>query len=313
MSVIKSKSWVDIYRPPTREGYIFQNDSHKSAFTKFIENKDIPHLMLAGGPGSGKTTMSNIIINELDIHEFDILRINASSENGADTIRNKITDFASTMPYGDRFKIIQLEEFDRLTVAAQEILRVVMDDTTDTCRFIATCNNAHKIIAPMKSRFQEFYFKAPDKEDVLIKICEIMLEENVDFDMDIAQHYVDVSYPDIRKIIQNCQLNSATGTLKSAQVEDNGSDDYLHSILTAMTSGSFNDIRQIIINKVQPDHYDEIYRFVYQNLDKLPNIGKDFDKQTSALLALNDAQYKHRIVAIPELNMEVCLSIIKGL
>lgn len=172
--------WMNSYRPTSIDQYVFQNDNHKTILNRFIKDKEIPNLFLTGTQGSGKTTIAEILINELDVDEFDVLRVNASDKTGIDYIREQIISFAEGASMG-RMKIIKLEEIDFLSPNAQGMLRQVMENNTDTCRFICLCNYENKVMPALKSRMQHLRFKAPPKDDVLIRMGEILIAEEIEF------------------------------------------------------------------------------------------------------------------------------------
>src|ERR1017187_8047186 len=147
------KIWFEAYRPKTLDGYVFQNEQQQAQILKIITSGEIPHLLLTGTQGSGKTTLAEILINELNVDEADVLRINASDKTGIDYIRDTILSFAGTYPIG-KFKVVKLEEGDYMSQAAQGMLRAVLEENMDTCRFVCTCNYENKIIPALKSRFQ---------------------------------------------------------------------------------------------------------------------------------------------------------------
>jgi len=296
------KLWTEAYRPKTLEGYVFQNEQHRTQLTRFINDKDIPHLLLTGTQGSGKTTVAEILINELGIDDVDVLRVNASDKTGVDYIREQIIGFAELFPMG-KMKIIKLEEFDYMSQAAQGMLRQVMEMNSDTCRFICLCNYENKIMPALKSRMQHLRFKAPAKDDVLIRMGEILISENVDFELEVLEKYVDQAYPDIRKIINNLQLNSNRGKLGQPTMDSDGGD-YQFKLLDMLSAGDLRGIRDLVSTECTPEQLNEVYEFLYRNLRKHPALSSDRSKYEQALVTLNDGIYKHGLVAIPHLNFE---------
>lgn len=296
--------WTECYRPATIDGYVFQNEDQQTQLTRFITDQDIPHLLLTGTQGSGKTTIAEILINMLGINEEDILRINASDKTGVDYIRETILSFASLYPMG-KFKVIKLEEFDYMSQAAQGMLRAVMEENSDTCRFICTCNYENKIIPALKSRMQHLRFKAPKRDDVLVRMVEILATEDVQFELETLEKYVDQAYPDIRKIINNLQLNTNSGSLSEPQVDIDGGD-YQFKLLDLLAAGDLRGIRTVVSEQLTSEQIGEIYDFLYRNLKKHPVFavpaGRELYEQ--ALVTLNDGMYKHGLVAIPHLNFE---------
>ena len=201
--------WVEKYRPKSLDTYI-GNKGMKEAVAKFISSGDVPHLMLSGPAGTGKTTIAKIISNMI---ECDCLYINASDENSVDTVRNKIKNFAAGASFKD-LKIIILDEADYITPAAQAALRNLMETYSRTTRFIITCNYIERMIQPIVSRTQHFHVIPPSKKDVAKHIADILTTERVAFELSDLKVLLDAHYPDIRKVIQECQLHSHSGVLE---------------------------------------------------------------------------------------------------
>jgi len=299
------KLWFEEYRPKTLDGYVFQNEQQKNQILKIIQSGELPHLLLSGIQGSGKTTLSEILINELKIDDADILRINASDKTGIDFIRDTILGFAGTYPIG-KFKIVKLEESDYLSQAGQGMLRAVLEENADTCRFIFTCNHDNKIIPAIKSRVQHLHFKAPKEDDVLVRMFEILTCENVDFDPEIVLKYVSQAFPDIRKIINNMQLNTSDGKLGDP-VHDTDGGDYLFKLLDLIIAGNLREIRKLVTEQCTSEQLTEIFEFLYRNIGKHPKYASDRNAYESALCILLDGVYKHSLVAIPHLNFEATM------
>jgi len=154
--------WTEKYRPNDIDGYVFRDEEQKAQVKTWIDEGAIPHLLFSGAPGVGKTTLAKILIKQLEIDDFDVLEINASRENSIDTIRDKITGFVQTMPFGD-FKVVLLDEADYLSPNAQAALRGVMEEYHTTARFILTCNYPNRIIPALHSRCQGFHIAKIDQ------------------------------------------------------------------------------------------------------------------------------------------------------
>ena len=297
--------WTEVYRPKMLDGYVFQNEQQRNQINNFVLVGDIPHLLLTGTQGSGKTTLAEILINELGIDDSDVLRINASHHTGIDFMRDTVLSFAESFPLG-KFKVIRLEEFDHMSQAAQGMLREVMENNSDTCRFICTCNFEHKIMAPLKSRFQQLRFKAPSIADVQLRMGEILVSENVDFDLDILDKYVSQAYPDIRKIINNLQLNTIGGVLQNPSVDVDGGD-YQFKLLDLVMAGNLRELRKTVTEQCSVEQLMEVYDFLYRNLHKHPKLAADPGLYDQVLVTLNDGIYKHGLMAIPHSNFEATM------
>lgn len=296
---MKSNLWVDRYRPNTIAEVIFQDDRQQAQFQSFVEAGDIPHLFLSGVQGTGKTSISKALMRDLNIDSSDVMKINCSDEK-IEAVRNKATAFAMSMPLG-KFKVIRLEEIDYLSLDAQALLRSLMDETQASCRYIATCNYANKIIPPLKSRFQEFYFKAPDKEKVALRMAEILDLEGVEYDAENLLTYVDVGYPDIRKTIQLLQGNTQNGKLLNPKSVSQEFNDWRFGLLDAISTGNFKAARKLVCDEAAREEHEDVYRFLYENIDKL----KVNDKE-EAILVIAEHLYKHSIVADTEINLAAC-------
>lgn len=299
------KLWFESYRPKTLEGYVFQNEQQENQIRKIIESGEIPHLLLTGGAGSGKTTIAEILINELGVDDMDVLRINASDKTGIDYIRDTILSFAGTYPMG-KFKVVHLSEFDYMSLAAQGMLRAVLEENADTCRFLCTCNYENKIIPAIKSRMQHLRFKSPKRDDVLMRMFEILSAEGVDFDPEIVDKYVDQAFPDLRKIINNMQLNTSDGKLGDP-VHDSEGGDYQFKLLDLISVGDLREIRKLVTEQCTSEQLLEVYEFLYRNINKHPKYSSDVNSYETALCILLDGVYKHGIVAIPHLNFEATM------
>jgi DNA polymerase III delta prime subunit len=293
---MKSNIWVEKYRPKSVAEVIFQDDRQQKQFQSFLDSGDIPHLFLSGVQGTGKTSISQAIVKDLKVDPSDVMRINCSDEK-IDAMRSKVTSFAMTMPLG-KFKVVRLEEIDYLSLDAQALLRSVIEETQGSCRFIATCNYANKIIPPLKSRFQEFYFRAPDKDKVALRMAEILETESIDFDPEHLLTYVDVGYPDIRKTIQLLQGNIQDGVLLNpSQVSSSGAD-WKFGLLEAISTGNFKLARKLVCESATKEEHEDVYRFLYENISKLKVNDRD-----EAVLTIAEFLYKHSIVADTEINL----------
>lgn len=301
MSSYKHALWVEKYRPQTVDQYIFHNEDHKKSVMRMIDDQSIPHILLSGVQGSGKTTLAQILIRAMNLDDMDVLTLNASDERGIDVFRNTIKDFCYSASIG-RFKVVHLEEADMLTPAAQAALKRFMEETSDFVRFILTCNHVNKIIPPIRSRCQEFFFKAADMYDVLENMVVMLSAENVTFTLPNLQAYIDAHYPDVRKIINALQQNTTDGLLGDYAGGSNGGADYKFALLDMIKSDDWSSIRETLCKSVSDDDWEDVYRLVYQNLSSSPKLNKDKSRWEEAVLIVAEHLHKHSMVADPEIN-----------
>jgi DNA polymerase III delta prime subunit len=275
--------WVEKHRPSKLEDYV-GNEHLKSKVEGYLETGDIPHLLLYGKAGTGKTTLARLIVNSVDC---DYMIINASDENNVDTVRNKVKSFASTIGFKP-FKVIILDEFDYMTPNAQAILRNLMETFSRHCRFILTCNYVEKVIEPIQSRCQTFQIVPPTKKDVAIQISKILQSEGVAFQPKDLVPIIDSAYPDIRKIINTCQLNSIKGELK-LDVQNLLENDYKTKILDTLKSkddkrNKYLKIRQTLIDSRATD-FTELFTLLYDKVEEYAE-----GKTANVILELADGQ-----------------------
>ncbi len=291
--------WCEKYRPQNLEEYVFHDEAHKKAFTQMVKDKTIPHLLLSGVQGSGKTTIAQILINEIGFESSDVLVINASDENSVDNMREKIKNFIGTFAMGE-FKLVLMEEADYLSLAAQAVLRKYMEDPVSPARFILTCNYDNKLMPAIKSRTQHYRFKAADKNEIAEFGAKILIGEGIEFDIEKLDKYVAVGYPDIRKIVNLLQQNSISGhLLNQAAVAEAG--DYRFALLDLIGADKWNDARLLACANVSAEEWDSVYKFLYENLDKSPKFAKK-ENWEAGIVSIANHLYKNSIVSDPEIN-----------
>lgn len=299
MKADKHVLWVEKYRPSTLDEYIFHDESHKKAFQQMVEDETIPHLLLSGVQGSGKTTIAQILIKALGVDPSDVLLINASDENSVDVMRDKIKSFITTFALGE-FKVIQLEEADYLTLNAQAVMRKYMEDPNCPARFILTCNYENKIMPAIKSRVQQFRFKAADRDEITEYTAKILLSEKIKFTIDLLDKYIAVGYPDIRKIINLLQQNSIGGTLQSLTSKAEAGD-YKFKLLDMISCDEWTLARSLVCANVVAEEWEDLYRFLYENLDKSKKFSKK-DNWEAGMVIIAEYLYKNSITADQEIN-----------
>jgi len=300
---ISNKLWTEFYRPKTIDQYVFTDDKVRDQVRIWIEQKSIPHLLLYGPAGTGKTTLAKILVNQLEIDPYDFLQVNASRDNGVDFLKSKIEGFVSTIPFGD-LKIVLLDEADYLSQPAQGILRGLLETYAETARFILTCNYHHKIIPPLKSRCTEIHIDKTDQTEFTARAATILVAENVDFDLDTLDTYVKATYPDLRKCLNLLQPNSVTKRLQLMSESSNNTQDYRLEMVELFKRRKFKQARQLLCSQVRPEEMEEIFRWAYDNLE----IWSSTDEgQDEAILVIRKGLVNHSMVADPEINLSATL------
>lgn len=295
--------WVEKYRPKTVEGYVFRDDAHRRQINGFIKEGTIPHLLLSGAPGIGKTTLAKILLNQIGISDYDVLEVNASRETGIDFIRDKIIPFISMIPFGP-FKVVLLDEADRLSPQAQDSLKGIIEEYSAHARFILTCNTPNRILHPLHSRCQHIHFNSIDKTEFTARAATILVEEGIEFDLDMLDTYVVTVFPDLRKCINLLQQNSVDGMLVDPRLEDSGISDYKIEMVELFKKGKIREARTLLCAKARPDEMESIFRWLYDNLSLFGNTEETRD---SALLIIKQGLVDNALIADPEINLSATL------
>ena len=295
--------WVEKYRPNTVDGYVFRDSSQKKQIAGWIKDGSIPHLMLSGSPGIGKTTLAKLLINEIGIPEYDVLEMNASRERGIKEVQERITNFVQMMPFGP-FKVVLLDEADRLTPEAQDALKGVMEEYASTSRFILTCNMPGRIVPALHSRCQQMHFASIDQTEFTARAATILVEENVEFDLDTLDTYVKAVYPDLRKCINLLQQNSVDGALINPKIEDSGVSDYKIEMVELFKKGNIQGARKLLCGRARPDEMEEIFRWMYDNLELF---GETDETKDSAVLIIKQGLVDNALCADHEINLAATL------
>ena len=295
MDEIKNSLWVEKYRPSTLDSYI-GNEHLRSKVKLYIESGDLPHLLLYGRAGTGKTTLAKLLVNNIDC---DYLYINASDENSVDVVREKVKNFASTLGFAE-MKVIILDECDYITPNAQAALRNLMETFSKHCRFILTCNFVERIIDPIQSRCQSFQIIPPDRKQVALHLSKILQNENVDAKVDDIVTIVNGGFPDLRRVINGAQRQVVDNKL----VIDDGmtiQNDYKNQVLDILKTqdkkNSFKNIRQLLADSKVTD-FSDLFRLMFDTVD-------DWGRGHIAecILILSQYQQSDAVVVDKEINI----------
>jgi len=283
--------WTEKYRSQTLDQYI-GNDELKNTIQSWITKNDIPHLLLHGKAGTGKTTLAKLITSNINC---DMMYINASDENGIDTIRDKVKSFASTSTF-QPLKIVILDESDYLTINAQASLRNIIETFSAKTRFILTCNYVERIIEPLQSRCQAFKIETLSKPLIASHIADILTAENITYHLKDVARIINEYHPDIRKIINVTQQNTINNELILTKIDTKF--DITDVVKLIQGKDAFKLVRQYLVDNNISD-FEPMYRALYDEL------GKDNGLIT---MTLADYQFKHSIVTDKEINFMACIA-----
>lgn len=291
-----NKLWVEAYRPKTLDQVIFATSKEFDTFSAIVKEKNLPNLLLVGVQGTGKTSLSGVLLNELKVLPEDTLRVNCSDEK-IDAIRDKVKTFAYTMAMGE-FKVVQLEEMDHLSLDGQALLRGLIEDVSGSCRFIVTANYANKIMPAIRSRMQEFVFSKPDREAVLLRMADVLVAENVEFEVEDLEKVVEAGYPDVRKTLQLLEAGSKSGKL---QIQGEGAvADWKLQLLPLLETGDLKAARALVCTSATKEELQDVYRFLYDNVHR---VKKFTGKEDQAVILIAQYQYQHMFVADVEIQV----------
>jgi len=296
--------WVEKYRPSTMADYVFTDATLKQQVETWVREKSIPHLLLSGSPGTGKTTLAKMLIAELDIDEYDVMFSNGSKEGRKIEWVDKLINFCQTMPFG-RFKIVLIDEADFLNPnSVQPALRSLMEDYSETVRFIMTCNYPNKILPALHSRCQGLHIDKTDPTEFTARAATVLVAENVEFDLDTLDSYIKATYPDLRKCLQLLQANSTTGNLIRPGENDAGVKDWKLDSVAMFKAGKTREARTLICSQATVEDMDSMFRWMYDNLELW---SRDPEKQDQAITIIRNGLASVPLVADQEINVSATL------
>lgn len=296
--------WVEKFRPKTIDGYVFVDDAQREQVQSWIKEGVIPHLMLSGSPGTGKTTLAKMLINELGVDEYDVMLANGSKEARKVEWVDKLISFCQTMPFG-KFKIVLIDEADFMNInSVQPALRNLMEDYSQTVRFILTCNKPHQIMSAIHSRCQGFHITKTDHTEFTARVATILVNEGIEFDLDTLDSYVKATYPDLRKCLNLVQPNSQSGKLSPPGEADRSARDWKLDCVDLFKHGKIREARTLLCQSSSPEESDEIFRWMYDNLELW---GKTPEQQDQAIVIIRNGIVNIPLVADQEVNLSATL------
>ena len=295
--------WVEKYRPLTLEDCILPADQ-KHIFQEMLSKGEIQNMLLCGGAGMGKTTIARALCEEL---QTDYIIINGSEESGIDVLRTKIKQFASTVSFSGKPKVVILDEADYLNPnSTQPALRAFIEEFSSNCRFILTCNFKNRIIPPLHSRTAVIEFKLPKSEKPKIasaffkRVMEIMAIENIKSDGKVIAKVIETHFPDYRRVLNELQRYSVSGKIDEGIFVSLGESN-MQELISSLKDGDWKKMRTWVVNNIDNDP-QTIFRKLYDTLtDHVTQVPQ-------LILLLADYQYKAAFCADQEINLVACLT-----
>lgn len=299
------KLWTEAYRPQTLDEYVWRDPTMRRKIEEMLAERVLPHLLFAGSPGTGKTSLAHLLLRQIGVPAGDILVINATRERKIEDIQTKIVGFVGSWALGETgVKYVILDEADAMSPLAQRLLRGEMETYHRECRFILTVNYPDKIIPAVHSRCQTFSFSALDRDEFTVRVGQVLRDEGATFSLDDLLTLVDATYPDLRKALNLAQQSVVDGVLNPPAADEGAVKDYLLEMVAMFQAGRTNDARRLIVAQATVEQYPDIYRFLYRNLDLW---GDTLDQQDDALLVIRQGLVNHALVADPEINLSATL------
>ncbi len=296
--------WVEKYRPKTVDQYVFVDDAQRQQVETWIRQGSIPHLMLSGSAGTGKTTLAKLLIAELGLDDYDVMLANGSKEARKVEWVDRLISFCQTMPFG-RFKVVLIDEADFMNPnSVQPALRNLMEDYSETVRFILTCNYPAKILPAIHSRCQGFHIAKTDHTEFTARVATVLVSEGVEFDLDTLDSYVKATYPDMRKCLNLLQPNSVSGRLAAPGTADRSAQDWRLECVELFKQGRVREARTLLCQSADADEAQEIFRWMYDNIELF---GSTAEQQDQAIVVIRNGIANIPLVVDQEINLSATL------